>query len=94
MDDLGRDRRDFLAAVGDVQRFGRMYAAHAAWEDTELFPVYREQFTQAELDELGERFEDQEHKLLGSGGFEGSLKEVGDLEETLGIHDLARFMPR
>ena len=82
------------ALVAEVQSFARMYAAHAAWEDTELFPVYREQFTEAELDTLGEKFEEQEHGLLGSGGFEGSLKEVGDLEKTLGIHDLAKFTPR
>ena len=82
------------AVVADVQSFGRMYAAHAAWEDTELFPVYREQFTEADFDKLGDKFEEQEHKLLGSGGFEGSLKEVGDLEKTLGIHDLAKFTPR
>jgi hemerythrin-like domain-containing protein len=82
------------AVVADMQSFARMYTAHAAWEDTELFPVYRQQFTEAELDKLGDKFEEQEHKLLGSGGFEGSLKEVGDLEKTLGIHDLARFTPR
>jgi hemerythrin-like domain-containing protein len=82
------------AVVADVQSFARMYAAHAAWEDTDLFPVYREQFTEAELDKLGAKFEEQEHKLLGSGGFEGSLKEVGDLERTLGIHDLAKFTPQ
>jgi hemerythrin-like domain-containing protein len=82
------------AVVADMQSFARMYTAHAAWEDTDLFPVYREQFTEAELDKLGEKFEEQEHKLLGGGGFEGSLKEVGDLEKTLGIHDLAKFTPR
>ena len=70
-----------------------MYAAHTAWEDTELFPVYRAQFTEAELDKLGEKFEEQEHKLLGRGGFEGSLREVGELEKALGIHDLAHFTP-
>jgi hypothetical protein len=70
-----------------------MYAAHAAWEDTELFPAYRKQFSEAELDKLGERFEEQEHKLLGSAGFEGALREVGDIERTLGIHDLAKFTP-
>jgi hemerythrin-like domain-containing protein len=82
------------AVVADVQSFARMYAAHAAWEDTELFPVYREQFTEAEFDKLGDKFEEQEHKLLGNGGFEGSLRDVGDLEKTLGIHDLAKFTPR
>jgi hemerythrin-like domain-containing protein len=81
------------ALVADIQSFGRMYRPHAAWEDTELFPIYRQQFTATEFDKLGDRFEDQENKRLGNGGFEGSLKEVGDLEKTLGIHDLAQFTP-
>jgi hypothetical protein len=80
--------------VADIQSFARMYGPHAAWEDTELFPVYREQFTEAEFDKLGERFEEQEHKLLGRGGFEGSLREVRDLEKSLGINDLTKFTPR
>jgi len=88
----GADQR--RAIVAPMQSFARMYTAHAAWEDTELFPAYRALFTESELDKLGERFEEQEHKLLGSAGFEGSLKEVGDLEKTLGIHDLAAYTPR
>jgi hemerythrin-like domain-containing protein len=80
--------------VADIRAFGRMYAAHAAWEDTEIFPAYRSMFTEVELDELGDQFEEQEHKLLGSSGFEGSLNEVGDLEKALGIHDLATYTPR
>jgi hemerythrin-like domain-containing protein len=85
-----KDRGRVVAAM---QSFSRMYAAHAAWEDTELFPVYRGMFSEAELDKLGDQFEEQEHKLLGRGGFEGSLREVGDLEKALGIHDLAKFTP-
>ena len=85
--------KDRARAVAAMQSFSRMYAAHAAWEDTEVFPVYRAMFSESELDRLGDQFEDQEHKLLGHGGFEGSLREVGDLEKTLGIHDLAKFTP-
>jgi len=85
---------DRSALAADMQSFGHMYAAHAAWEDTELFPVYRARFTESELGKLGDSFEEQEHKLLGSGGFEGSLKAVGDLEQQLGIHDLAKYTPR
>jgi hemerythrin-like domain-containing protein len=81
------------AVITPMQRFSRMYAAHTAWEDTELFPAYRAMFNEAELDKLGERFEEQEHKLLGAAGFEGALKEVGDIEKTVGIHDLAVFTP-
>lgn len=82
------------AIVADMQTFGRMYAAHAAWEDTDIFPAYRSMFTEAELDKLGDQFEEQEHKRLGGAGFEGSLKEVGDLEKALGIHELAMYTPR
>jgi hemerythrin-like domain-containing protein len=85
-----RDRR---AATKAMRSFSRMYTAHAAWEDTQVFPAYRALFTEAQLDRLGEQFEAQEHKLLGPGGFEGSLKEVFELEEALGIHDLAKFTP-
>ena len=89
----GASAEQRLAIVADMQSFGRMYTAHAAWEDTDVFPAYRSMFTEAELDKLGDQFEDQEHKLLGGSGFEGSLKEVKDLEKALGIHDLARYTP-
>jgi hemerythrin-like domain-containing protein len=85
------DRRAVVAAI---DAFGRMYTPHAAWEDTELFPAYRTLFTEAELDKLGDKFEEREHQLLGGGGFEGSLREVGDLETALGIHDLAKYTPK
>jgi hemerythrin-like domain-containing protein len=80
--------------VADIGRFVRMYQPHAAWEDTELFPVYRGLFSERELDKLGDKFEEQEHQLLGGGGFEGSLKDVRDLEAALGIGDLAAFTPK
>ena len=82
------------ALVADIGRFIRMYQPHAAWEDTELFPVYRGLFSERELDKLGDKFEEQEHQLLGGGGFEGSLKDVRDLEAALGIGDLAAFTPK
>ena len=88
---LGPEGRQSLTT--NLQAFIHMYAPHAAWEDTELFPAFRQLYTEAELDRLGDRFESQEHKLLGGGGFEGSLKEVGDLEKALGIHDLSKFTP-
>ncbi|HXT98202.1 MAG TPA: hemerythrin domain-containing protein [Polyangia bacterium] len=81
------------AVVAAMESFVYMYAPHAAWEDTELFPVYRGLFSEAELGKVGDRFEEQEHKLFGSGGFEGSLRDVGDLEKALGINDLARYTP-
>lgn len=76
-----------------LAQFIRMYQPHASREDTVLFPAFRKLFDEKQFKELGERFEEQEHKLLGSDGFENALKEVAQLERALGIHDLARFTP-
>ncbi len=86
------DQRQALSAK--LTSFSRMYAPHAAREDTDLFPAYHDLFTEKEFDALGDQFEEQEHKLLGNGGFEGAVKEVADLEKVFGIGDLAQFTPR
>jgi hemerythrin-like domain-containing protein len=86
------DQRQALSAR--LTRFSRMYAPHAAREDTDLFPAYHDLFTEKEFDALGDQFEEQERKLLGNGGFEGAVKEVADLEKVFGIGDLAQFTPR
>ncbi|NOK20921.1 hemerythrin domain-containing protein [Corallococcus carmarthensis] len=76
-----------------LTQFIRMYQPHAAREDTVLFTAFRDLFDEKRFKEIGERFEEQEQRLLGSGGFENALKEVAQLESALGIHDLARFTP-
>ncbi|MCY1075705.1 hemerythrin domain-containing protein [Archangium lansingense] len=80
--------------AGSLQSFVRMYQPHAAREDTDLFPAFHALFDEAEFHELGERFEEREHQLLGSGGFEGAVAEVAQLEKSVGIHDLAAFTVR
>jgi hemerythrin-like domain-containing protein len=74
-----------------LRSFERMYRPHAAREDTVLFPAFREVIGPAAYRELGEQFEDREHKTLGREGFEGQVKEIAKLEEALGIGDLATF---
>jgi hemerythrin-like domain-containing protein len=89
-----RDAGKRQALAASLQAFVRMYQPHAAREDTELFPAFHALYTEAEFDELGERFEEREHQLLGSSGFEGAVAEVAQLEEAVGIHDLAAFTAR
>ena len=84
------DRTALIHALGD---FRRMYAAHAAREDTDLFPAFHALFTEKQFDALGDQFEDEEHKLLGKDGFEGAVKEIAQIETSLGIADLAVFSP-
>src|SRR5262249_3500325 len=84
-----RGQRNRVA--GQLEQFNRMYRAHAAREDTELCPAFRGLFSAKEFDALGDRFEEQETKLLGEHGFEKALAEVQQLERALGIDDLARY---
>jgi hemerythrin-like domain-containing protein len=74
-----------------LRNFARMYRPHAAREDTVLFPAFRDVVGRAGYAELGEQFEDKEHRLFGEHGFENTVAEVARLEASLGIADLARF---
>jgi len=76
-----------------LRSFARMYRPHAAREDTVLFPAFRAVVGRAAYRELGEQFEDEEHRRFGEHGFETTVTEVMRLEAALGIADLARFTP-
>jgi hemerythrin-like domain-containing protein len=77
-----------------LTEFVRMYEAHAAREDTVLFPAFHSLFTEKQFDRLGDQFEDEERKILGGAGFESAVAEVAQLEQVLGIYDLAQLTPR
>jgi hemerythrin-like domain-containing protein len=78
-----------LAAL--LRRFNHMYRAHAAREDTVLFPALRGLVGASAYAELGEQFEDKEHEMLGEHGFEGSVARVAKLEQAFGVDDLAQL---
>jgi hemerythrin-like domain-containing protein len=78
----------------DLRACIRMYAPHAAREDTVLFPALRVIVTRQEFEALGEKFEEIEHKTFGGYGFEIYLDQVTAFEKYLGIYDLAQFTPK
>lgn len=79
--------------ASQCEAFNRMYRAHAAIEDTVVFPALRGALSRKAFHEVGERMEDAEHSMLGERGFERSLAEVAGLERALGLDDLARLTP-
>jgi hemerythrin-like domain-containing protein len=83
------DRAPQLAAA--MMDFSRMYEAHAAREDTVLFPAFKAMLSEERLEELSDQFEDIEHKQFGADGFDMAVKQVAALEARLGIGDLAGF---
>ena len=102
----GREITDYLLSITKADRipvkdveplakalesFVRMYQHHAAVEDTVIFPAWKTAVGQAELDELGERFEEIEHEQFGADGFESALKRMEEIETSLGLSNLDMF---
>ncbi|MEJ2069454.1 MAG: hemerythrin domain-containing protein [Syntrophobacterales bacterium] len=73
--------------------FIRMYQPHAAREDTVLFPAFRFLMPAKPYQELGEQFEELEEQKFGRHGFANVVVQVGELEKSLEIFDLAQFTP-
>ncbi|HEX5105436.1 MAG TPA: hemerythrin domain-containing protein [Pirellulaceae bacterium] len=76
------------------EAFCRMYRPHEAREDTVLFPALYKIVPATEIKDLGEQFEQQEHKLFGEEGFQKTVEQVAEIEKLLGIYDLAVFTPK
>ncbi|MEJ2721836.1 MAG: hemerythrin domain-containing protein, partial [bacterium] len=64
------------AVTGACRSFIRMYRPHAAREDTVLFPALYGLLGGKTVKELGEQFEEQEHRRFGEGGFHKAVEEV------------------
>ncbi len=71
--------------------FVRMYRPHAAREDTIIFPAWKQTLTAQQLDQMGDKFEDIERKQFGEDGFENAVRQISDIENELGLSDLAQF---
>jgi len=84
------DRAKLIAAL---KSFNHMYRAHAAREDTVLFPALHSIVGKHEYDEMGEQFEAKETEMLGDHGFEHAVEAVGKLEASFGVEDLAKLTP-
>jgi len=102
----GREITDYILAVtkgakvgtGNVESLAKlldafvlMYRHHAAREDTIVFPSWKQTLTAKQLDELGEQFEEIEHQQFGEDGYEDAVKQISDIEGSLGLADLAQF---
>jgi hemerythrin-like domain-containing protein len=82
------------AVTASCEAFIRMYRPHEAREDTVLFPALYSVLGHKQVQELGEQFESEEHRLFGEGGFEKAVDQVAAVEKQLGIYELAAFTPR
>jgi hemerythrin-like domain-containing protein len=104
----GREVTDYVLAVTSGSRissahaeslakvlesFVLMYENHAAREDTIVFPAWKKNFSNKQLGEISDQFEEIEHKMFGKDGFEDAEKKISNIEGVLGFADLAQFTP-
>jgi hemerythrin-like domain-containing protein len=104
----GRELTDFILAkagkgsiaTGDAEMlagvldgFEVMYAHHAAREDTIVFPAWKDALSGRQLDEIGDLFEEIERQQFGKDGFEDAVAQIAQIEQALGIADIAQFTP-
>jgi hemerythrin-like domain-containing protein len=72
-----------------LEGFVRMYEPHAAREDTELFPAWKAALGQRAYAEMGEQFEEIEHRSFGRDGFHDALERIARIEAEFGLSDLS-----
>ncbi|MEW6125911.1 MAG: hemerythrin domain-containing protein [Acidobacteriota bacterium] len=102
----GREITDYILSLTQSAKLGianagqlaqamdalvRMYRAHAAREDTLVFPAWKQTLSAAQLDEMSEKFEDIEHEQFGEDGFDDAVKQIREIETALGLADLSQF---
>lgn len=85
------NRNKLLEACGS---FIRMYRPHKAREETVLFPALRTILKPKQVQDLGDRMEQDEKKVLGEEGFERSVDQVAAIEKQLGLYELSQFTPK
>lgn len=105
----GRAIIDYILAATNAARIGathteplayameglaRMYEHHAAREDTIIFPAWKKNFSNKQLDAIADQLEEIEHQTFGKDGFEDAEKKISGIEQSLDLSDLAQFTPR
>ncbi len=71
--------------------FRDMITAHAAWEETILFPAMQGTWSEDQLDELREKQEEDEKRLMGDDATQKAYNMLTDLESSCGIESIGDF---
>lgn len=100
----GRDLTDYIERIantsltsnaaplaGVLEGMRRMYEAHAAWEDTILFPAWKKSISKQHYEELTDQFEELEHQSFGTDGFDEYVERIADIEQRLGLASLDHY---
>ncbi|WP_048198683.1 hemerythrin domain-containing protein [Methanocella arvoryzae] len=94
MENLASKGSDVDELRNTFMDFHDMVMAHAAWEETCLFPCMEGTWSQSDLDNLKETQEKHEKKLLGEDATMKIYGMVSELESSAGISGLKDFTRR
>ena len=94
MENLAKKGSDVDELKSTFMDFHDMVMAHAAWEETVLFPCMEGTWSDSDLDDLKETQEKHEKKLLGEDATMKIYGMVADLESSAGITSLKDFTRR
>jgi hemerythrin-like domain-containing protein len=75
-----------------LEAFVTMYEHHEAWEDTQIFPAFRDVTAGRMFERISEQIATVHENTVGD-GITDYLHQVERLEQQLGIGDLSRFTP-
>jgi len=56
-----------------------------------VFPAWKETLSERQLREMGDKFEEIERQQFGKDGYEDAVAQIGQIEQALGLADLAQF---
>jgi hemerythrin-like domain-containing protein len=88
----GRSEKEELKSA--FNDFKDMITAHAAFEETVLFPVMEGTWSQKDLDKLRETQEKDEKKLMGDDAAEKMFRMLTSLESACGVSGLRDYTRR
>jgi hypothetical protein len=89
----------YTAAAAKLRSSPYTDAPAALQKTATLFRAFGEEYHEKKLEEtyifpavkLGEQFEEIEHQQFGEDGFEDAVKQLSDIEGSLGLADFAQF---
>ena len=79
--------------VPALEQFELIYENHAAREDTIIFPAWKKALGAHAVEEMGDKFEEIEKQQFGGDGFDMAVQQIAQIEQSLGLADLAQFTP-
>ena len=85
----GKTELDELVLL--TKSFKDMITAHAAWEETIIFPAMYDLLPEKDMKDINKKFMASARKLLGGEGPVELYRTLDDIEKAAGTHDLSSY---